>query len=386
MKTLLTFLLFICTLNISAQDIIQMEKVGGVYKVPCKINGLGLKFIFDTGASDVSISLSEAVFMVKNGYLNESDFRGTETYRIANGDIAEGTKVNLRKVEFGKQTLYNVEASIVHSMDAPLLLGQSVLQRLGKFSVDYSNNTMIVGGGSVVSKKSNSNSNTTSTTSSTTGTVTDINGKVYKTVKIGIQWWMAENLDVDKFRNGDPIPLVKSDAEWIKTGENKQPAWCYYDNDPANGSIYGKLYNWYVVADTRGLCPVGWHVPIDSEWNQLVKYLDPIADISIGGINFSGRFMKQVGNLQPASRFLEYPNIEVTNPSGFTGLTGGFREYDGEFYNITYNGSWWSSMDDTTNSRSERFATYRELWHDKDGLIYTYGIRAIGASIRCIKN
>jgi clan AA aspartic protease (TIGR02281 family) len=144
MKRLLYIVFALVSFNVSAQDIIQMEKSGGVYKVPCKINGLGLKFIFDTGASDVSISKSEAVSMVKNGYLNESDFRGTEAYRLANGDIAVGTKVILRKVEIGKQTLYNVEASIVHSMDAPLLLGQSALEQLGKFTVDYKNNTITV--------------------------------------------------------------------------------------------------------------------------------------------------------------------------------------------------------------------------------------------------
>ena len=134
------------TTCVQAQDVIQMEKKGGVYKVPCKINGLALKFVFDTGASDVSISLTEALFMYKNDYLQESDFKGTEYYRIANGDIAEGTKVILKTVEIGKQKLYNVEASVVHSLEAPLLFGQSALQRFGKFTVDYSNNTLVIGG------------------------------------------------------------------------------------------------------------------------------------------------------------------------------------------------------------------------------------------------
>jgi hypothetical protein len=92
-------------------------------------------------------------------------------------------------------------------------------------------------------------------------------------VTIGSQVWMTKNLDVATFRNGDPIPQAKTYEEWEKAGENKQPAWCYYDNDPANGAKYGKLYNWYTVADPRNVCPVGWHVPTDAEWTVLTDYL-----------------------------------------------------------------------------------------------------------------
>ena len=127
------------------QTVIKMEKKGGVYYVPCIVNGLKLKFIFDTGAGDVSISLSEAVFMIKNGYMKEEDLIGTEYYRIANGDVAEGTKIIISKLEIGEKILYNVQASIVHTLSAPLLLGQSAIERLGKFSIDYSTNTLIFG-------------------------------------------------------------------------------------------------------------------------------------------------------------------------------------------------------------------------------------------------
>jgi uncharacterized protein (TIGR02145 family) len=80
---------------------------------------------------------------------------------------------------------------------------------------------------------------------------------------------MSQDFSGTHFRNGDLIPYIEGEEEWIRVGENKQPAWCYYNNDPANGPKYGKLYNWYAVADSRGLCPVGWHVPIDSEWSEL---------------------------------------------------------------------------------------------------------------------
>jgi clan AA aspartic protease (TIGR02281 family) len=137
------------------QTKIIMEKKNGVYLVPCTVNGLKLKFIFDTGAGDVSISLSEAVFMIKNGYMKEEDLIGSEYYRIANGDVAEGTKIVIRKLEIGNKTLYNVEALIVHNLSAPLLLGQSAIQRFGKFSIDYSTNTLVLGDGSIEQQISN---------------------------------------------------------------------------------------------------------------------------------------------------------------------------------------------------------------------------------------
>ncbi len=104
------------------------------------------------------------------------------------------------------------------------------------------------------------------------GTITDArDGKVYKTVDLGNQTWMAENLNVSTFRNGDTIPEVKTTEEWIKAGKEGKPAWCYYDNDTANGRIYGKLYNWYAVDDKRGLAPKGWHIPSNNEYGNLNK-------------------------------------------------------------------------------------------------------------------
>ena len=116
--------------------------------MPCFVNGLKLRFIFDTGASNVSISLTEAIFMVKNDYLSEEDLLNIEYYRFANGDIGKGTKVILRQISIGSLILKNVEASVVHELDAPLLLGQSALSRLGKIQFDYSNNTLTVLDGS----------------------------------------------------------------------------------------------------------------------------------------------------------------------------------------------------------------------------------------------
>ncbi len=146
---LLTVLFLSFFVMANSQTIIQMQKRGGVFVMPCKVNGLTLNFIFDTGASDVSVSLTEALFMLKNGYLSESDLIGTEYYKLADGNIAEGTKINLKVIEIGRLKLTNVKASIVHNLSAPLLLGQSALSKLGKIEFDYSQNTLKISNGTV---------------------------------------------------------------------------------------------------------------------------------------------------------------------------------------------------------------------------------------------
>jgi clan AA aspartic protease (TIGR02281 family) len=118
---------------------IPFIRENGVAKVKCAINDLPLHFVFDTGASDVTLSLIEANFMLKNDYIKPADIIGTARYIDANGDITEGTVVNLRRVNFGDLELDNVRASVVRNQKAPLLLGQSVLGRLGKIEIDNAN-------------------------------------------------------------------------------------------------------------------------------------------------------------------------------------------------------------------------------------------------------
>ncbi len=130
------FLVLLSCLSISAEVRIHMEKEGGVYKVPCSVNGLKLKFIFDTGAANVCISGTYADMMLENGYLEESDIKGVSQSTIADGSNIDNVVINLRKVEIGGLSLENVSAVVVPSQNAPLLLGQSVIQRLGKVSID----------------------------------------------------------------------------------------------------------------------------------------------------------------------------------------------------------------------------------------------------------
>ena len=99
------------------------------------------------------------------------------------------------------------------------------------------------------------------------------NVKKYKTINIGNQVWMAENLNTNKFLNGDPIPEAKTIEDWEKAGENEQPAWCYFENNTYNGTLYGKLYNYFAVIDERGLAPSGWHIPT---WNEGCILIDTL--------------------------------------------------------------------------------------------------------------
>jgi uncharacterized protein (TIGR02145 family) len=184
-------------------------------------------------------------------------------------------------------------------------------------------------------------------------------------VTIGKQVWMSENLNVDKFRNGDPIPQAKSDAEWEEARENKQPAWCYYDNDPSNGTKYGKLYNWYAVNDPRGLAPNGYHIPTDAEWTKLTDYL--------GGRDLACRKMKS------KSGWDEHGN--GTNSSGFSGLPGGYGNYSGSFYSIGKAGVWWSSTEDDASSAWSRILLYTNGSVDRS----THG-KGKGLSVRCLRD
>lgn len=136
------FLVFISPFFLFSQTNIEMEKINGIYMIPCKVNGLSLKFVLDTGASDVSISETEALFMLKNGYLKKEDIGEKEYYTLANGNVTEGIIINLKTIEIGGIVLNNTRASIVLEQKAPLLLGQSVLEKLGTYKID--NNKLIL--------------------------------------------------------------------------------------------------------------------------------------------------------------------------------------------------------------------------------------------------
>ena len=185
-------------------------------------------------------------------------------------------------------------------------------------------------------------------------------------LKIGNEVWMTENLSVAKFRNDDPITQAKTKEEWKKAGDEGTPAWCYNDNDPANGRKYGKLYNWYAVNDPRGLAPEGWHVPTDEEWKQLIGHL--------GGIDSAGTRIKSTGDW--------IADGSGTNESGFTGLPGGVRDDQGTFGGyIGYYGFWWSSTEFNSSNAWAIGLNFANGRVDMDG-----GSKGKGFSVRCTRD
>ena len=198
----------------------------------------------------------------------------------------------------------------------------------------------------------------------------------YESVRIGNQEWMTRNLDVDRFRNGDFIPHIESDEEWKEAGENGQPAWCYYDNDPENGKKYGKLYNWFAVNDPRGLAPEGWHVPTEDEWTCLVEYL--------GGKDIAGHKMKSVegwdASVNCQNGYIH--NGNGNNSSGFNGLPSGLRFDVGSFKDIRNDVFFWSAneFDNFFN------AWYRSLSNGYGDVGRSYIVKHYGFSVCCLRD
>jgi uncharacterized protein (TIGR02145 family) len=217
------------------------------------------------------------------------------------------------------------------------------------------------------------------TTGSTheTGTMTGNDGKIYQTVKIGNQWWMAENLKETEYRNGNAIQNVTDNSIWagLSTG-----ARCAYDNSESNASVYGYLYNWYAVSDSRNIAPPGWHVPTDEEWKTLEKHLgmsQSEADNSgERGTNEGGK-LKETGTIHWFS-----PNEGATNESGFSALPGGYRyDYDGIFYYLGYSATFWSSTELGAN-----YAWYRYLYFSSSLVSRYINDKQDGFSIRLLRD
>ena len=178
-------------------------------------------------------------------------------------------------------------------------------------------------------------------------------------------------MDVFTFQNGDSIPEAKTNEKWKNAFDNKKPAWCYYNNDPKNESIYGKLYNWFAVSDPRGLAPVGYHVPTKAEWEILISYL---------GEKKAGKKMKTnydwyVNSLRPDLKLQK-----GTNSSGFSALPGGDR-WGGNFHAIGIVGNWWSLTQESSFN-----AYYCSVAFNRDDSYVTYDFKEAGYSVRCIKD
>ncbi len=215
----------------------------------------------------------------------------------------------------------------------------------------------------------------------TYGSMSDQEGNMYKTVTIGTQVWMAENLRTTIYNDGTAIPNVSDDTEWtnLSTG-----AYCNYNNTASNVTTYGRLYNWYAV-NTNKLAPSGWHVPTDAEWTTLEDYLMG------NGYNYDSTTTgnKYAKALASTSGWTSWTDIGVPgnadypahrNETGFSALPGGYRFYDGLFYDIGDNGEWWSASDYLT------FAYYRQIRYCDNFLYRDYYFKFCGGSVRCIRD
>lgn len=195
-------------------------------------------------------------------------------------------------------------------------------------------------------------------------TVTDYDGNVYTTVKIGNQHWLVENLKVTHYRNGDPVPQVTNDTTWLNLTTG---AYCWFLNDTSYKTPYGALYNWFTTVDERNISPLGCHVPTREEWDVLNDYL--------GGVEVAGGKMKETGTTHWWP-----PNSGATNSSGFTGLPGGVRVQDG-FLSDRWNGNFWSSTYNGGEIAHARGLSYRD-----EILYYADAPDVYGFSIRCLKD
>ncbi|MBN2349087.1 MAG: fibrobacter succinogenes major paralogous domain-containing protein [Bacteroidales bacterium] len=198
------------------------------------------------------------------------------------------------------------------------------------------------------------------------GTMADIDGNLYKTIEIGSQTWMAENLRVTHYRNGDTLPNVTGNTEWngLTTG-----AYCNYNNTTDLDTIatYGRLYNWYAAADSRGLAPEGWRVPTIADWTILIEYL--------GGDTIASNKMKEVGDTHWEDPF------ESDNGSGFTALPGGSRYLSEGFDDdIGFYAVWWTSSDYNSSS-----AGFLYLYYFSSNVNKGVNYKQNGYSIRLIK-
>lgn len=191
-------------------------------------------------------------------------------------------------------------------------------------------------------------------------------GDANQTVNIGTQVWTSKNLDVSTYRNGDLIRYASTPAEWLDAANKGEGAWCYYNNDPKNGEIYGKLYNWYAVNDPRVLAPLGYHIPSDAEWTVLTEYL--------GGEEIAGFKMKSTSGWSNGGN--------GDNSSGFNGLPGGYLYSTNAgltFYSATDIGEFWSSSEANADRAWSRLLSNMAISGNRRD-------KYRGLSVRCLRD
>ncbi len=293
---------------------------------------------------------------VADRYQRVDDFFKTLTqsteYKSENIDYKDTNNKNEKNKDFVEKKPYTKKALILFAV---ILLVAKLLYFIYNYNsnetINYSNNDTVMADSSYIDS-------TIINDTEEENTVTDYDGNVYETVKIGDQVWMAENLKTKHYRDGSDIPEVIDDNEWTSLTIG---AYCNY-----NEEYYGLLYNWYAVNDYRGLAPDGWHIPSETEWKTLINYL--------GGEEIAGAKLKSI-------YYWNSPNTDADNSSGFTALPGGFRYSGGGSENIGSYGDWWSATE-----ASDATACFFEMYCDNSTIYNGYIYKYIGFSVRCIKD
>ncbi len=212
-----------------------------------------------------------------------------------------------------------------------------------------------------------------------TDSITDIDGNVYKTVKIGNQWWMAENLRVTRYRNGYFIPETKDSAGWI---QKTTGAYCLYENNPATDKSLGLLYNYYAVTDTGNIAPKGWHIPTDAEWKQLETHLG-MSQTECDKSGWRGANEADKLKVKSPQGWTQFENVWSTNESGFTALAASCRLQNAEFGQpgLFSTGFWWTATSSNGDDAYYRYLDYKNstIYRSQAPLVY-------GMSIRCVKD
>ncbi|MCD4698648.1 MAG: hypothetical protein K8S16_20655 [Bacteroidales bacterium] len=212
-------------------------------------------------------------------------------------------------------------------------------------------------------------------------TITDIDGNSYNTVLIGSQCWMKENLKTTTYRNGTTIPNVTDPDEWDALTSG---AYVWFDNDISWKDKYGALYNWYTTVDSSGLCPDGWHVPTEDEWDALTDYFGGMGPPHGNELKSCRQVDSSLGgecNTSEHPRWNSNSSNYGTDNYGFSGLPGGYRYTYGPFYPIGHYGYWWTSTENSSNTAEGRILQYSE------SLVSSlYGSKPLGSSVRCLRD
>jgi uncharacterized protein (TIGR02145 family) len=215
--------------------------------------------------------------------------------------------------------------------------------------------------------------------------VWDVEGNYYPTIILNGREWMQKNLTCSRYNNGDAIPTNISDSDWETTTVGSYGVYQGFfetiEDSYRNDSIYGKLYNWYVIADDRGICPTGWHVPSDAEWSSLISYLDPSNDWGVT-FNVAGNMMKTIGDTINGDGLWKMPNLGATNVSGFSGLPAGWRIPWGDYNHLGNSTIWWSQTDVLDTSAAWTIGLNATSASAERGFVS----KNFGLSLRCIKN